>query len=99
MQIFANRLRERRLAAGYTQQSFASVLGIGERRYAHWETGRFRPPIDMLPVMCARLGTTPDYLLGVSDESRSSQAQTARIAQIEQQINILHQELRNIARK
>jgi transcriptional regulator with XRE-family HTH domain len=54
------RLRERR---GLTQAELASRIGVHRVTIATWETGRYRPSIDLLPKLAKALGIQVTELL------------------------------------
>ena len=55
-------LASRRMAAGYTQQTFADALGIQRPRLTMWEIGYSCPTADWLPWIAELLGCTIDEL-------------------------------------
>jgi len=73
MSNFSKRLRSLRKGRGYTQETFASAIGVQSRRYAHWEQGTYEPPLDVLVKICIRLETTSDYLLCITDDPKHEQ--------------------------
>lgn len=42
----------------------ADGLGIAQQTYAHYEVGRIRMPVSLLPEIAQMLGVTTDDLLG-----------------------------------
>jgi transcriptional regulator with XRE-family HTH domain len=54
------RLRERR---GLTQAELAAAIGVHRVTVATWETGRFRPSVDMLPRLAKLLDVDVAELL------------------------------------
>lgn len=69
MKAFSARLRERAKALGLSSSDVARKLGLSERRYSHYVTGAREPDLAMLVSIAKALGTTPDQLLGVTEES------------------------------
>lgn len=63
-----DRLQESRVKAGYTQESFATALGIEKKQISRWETGSVIPGSDRLARMAELLAISSDYLLGLSDD-------------------------------
>jgi DNA-binding XRE family transcriptional regulator len=47
-----------------TQQEMADALGVSQQVYAHYEVGRVRIQISLLPALVGMLGTTVPTLLG-----------------------------------
>jgi len=67
MDIFAKRLSERAKQLGISNAEAARRVGLEERRYAHYASGRREPDLATLKSISEALGTTPNWLLGVVD--------------------------------
>lgn len=67
MELFANRLKERARQLGISNSEVARRVGLEERRYGHYTTGRNEPDLETLKQIADVLGTTPNWLLGVDD--------------------------------
>lgn len=67
MELFAKRLHERAKQLGISNAEAARRVGLDERRYAHYASGRREPDLETLKAIAKRLGTTPNWLLGVSE--------------------------------
>ena len=65
MDIFAKRLQERAKQLGISNAAAARRIGLDERRYAHYASGRREPDLATLVNIAQILGTTPNWLLGV----------------------------------
>ena len=64
MNIFAKRLKAAREASGHeTAKDFATILGVDEDRYRHWERGTAQPNLTMVVRICRYLRVEPNYLL------------------------------------
>lgn len=50
---------------GYTQQALADELGIAQQTLAHYEVGRLRMPVTLLPAFARLFGISADTLLGL----------------------------------
>jgi len=75
--LFGEKLRQLRLANGYTQEKIASELGITARAYQNYEAGRVYPKSSaVLGKAAAIFNVTADYLL--SDEDRYIMDASAR---------------------
>ena len=61
---FSKRLRDIRIANGYTQEEFSKSLGINRDRYAKYELGISEAPYYVLLRMCKLTGTSLDFLVG-----------------------------------
>lgn len=53
-----------RKAHGMTQQQLADALGIAQQTLAHYECGRSRTPVSMLPALADLLTLSFDELMG-----------------------------------
>ncbi len=60
------RLAHLRQEAGLTQQAMAAELGVAQQTLAHYEVGRLRLPVVLVPKLAARFGVPTDVLLGVA---------------------------------
>lgn len=58
------RLAEARKAAGLTQTQLAEQLGIAQQTLAHYEMGRLRIAVALLPPLVKLLGITVEELMG-----------------------------------
>ena len=66
MEKFAKRLRDRAKQLGISNAEAARRAGLDERRYAHYASGRREPDLATLVKIADTLGTTPNWLLGVT---------------------------------
>lgn len=62
---FGDKLREKRIANGYTQKELANRLGISVSCYAGYEQGYREPDFKTLVKICKELKVKSDYLLGI----------------------------------
>jgi transcriptional regulator with XRE-family HTH domain len=58
------RVAEARKAAGLTQTQLAEQLGIAQQTLAHYEMGRLRIAVALLPPLAKALGVTVEELMG-----------------------------------
>jgi transcriptional regulator with XRE-family HTH domain len=58
------RIAKLRKEQGLSQQSVADKLGIAQQSYAHYEVGRVRMPLWMLPQIALLFGVSADELIG-----------------------------------
>jgi transcriptional regulator with XRE-family HTH domain len=68
MEIFAKRLRERAKQLGISNSEAARRIGLDERRYAHYVSGRSEPNLMILKRISEGLDTTPNWLLGITSK-------------------------------
>ena len=71
MDIFANRLRERAQQLGISNSEAARRIGLEEGRYGHYISGRREPDLATFKRIAEVLGTTPNWLLGISEEQEN----------------------------
>lgn len=58
------RLAEARRASGLTQTQLAEQLGIAQQTLAHYEMGRLRVAVALMPPLARILGVTVEELMG-----------------------------------
>lgn len=73
MEKFASNLRKRAEELGISNAEAARRSGLSERRYGNYVTGRREPDLATLVRIAETLETTPNDLLGISDEPVLSQ--------------------------
>jgi transcriptional regulator with XRE-family HTH domain len=64
---YRERIRELRKESSFTQQKIADILGIGQRTYADYESGKTRIPVDSLLILARLYNVSLDYITGASD--------------------------------
>lgn len=57
------RLKQARLAQAMTQAELAEKLGIAQQTLAHYEVGRLRVPVSLLPILAQTLRLSFDEIL------------------------------------
>ena len=67
MDILAKKLKEKADRLGISNAAVARLVGLEERRYAHYAAGRREPDLKTLTMIANALNTTPNDLLGVED--------------------------------
>ena len=60
------RIRELRLAAGFSQVELAEKLGVSKQSVSNWENDNIQPSIDMLVKLSKIFNVSTDYLLGLT---------------------------------
>ena len=68
--MYFPRLLDLRQDADKTQTEIATVLGIDQRVYSNYETGKREIPVRYLIVLADYYGTTIDYMVGRSRQMR-----------------------------
>lgn len=66
MDTFARKLKERAEQLGISNAEAARRCDLDERRYAHYVSGRREPDLATLVKIAQKLGTTPNWLLGLT---------------------------------
>ena len=66
MDVFAKKLQERATHLGISNAEAAWRSGLDGRRYRHYSSGRREPDLATLVRIAEALGTTPNWLLGVT---------------------------------
>ena len=66
--VFVNRLELRMRAKWMTQRALATAIGVQRQTVSLYMLGRSRPDTDRLILIAKALGTTPNYLLGFTDD-------------------------------
>lgn len=66
-----SRLRDMRLEKGYTQLQMQQMTGIDQSDYSKIETGKRYYTVEQCKRIAVALGTSTDYLLGLTDEKRA----------------------------
>ena len=61
-------IRSSRLKAGLTQPQLASMIGVQKNYVTHWEAGRARPDLNIVPALCDALGISIPAFFGVAGD-------------------------------
>lgn len=72
MDVFAKKLKERAEQLGISNAEAARRCDLDERRYAHYASGRREPDLATLVKIAQRLGTTPNWLLGLASDGEAA---------------------------
>ena len=65
-----SRLRELRKKKGYTQVKMQMLTGIDQSAYSKLEIGKRNLSFEQCKVLAVTLGTSMDYLAGLTDDPR-----------------------------
>lgn len=68
--MYFPRLRDLREDADKTQKEIAAVLGIDQRVYSNYETGKREIPVRYVIQLAKYYHTSTDYLLGLTSRSK-----------------------------
>src|SRR5688572_2973292 len=78
------RIAQLRKEQGLSQQALADALGLAQQTIAHYEGGRIRMPISLLPEVAQLFGVTTDELLGRKSGAAGKPGCIARTDRLEQ---------------
>lgn len=78
MDALARALRARAKGLGLSHAAIARRIGVSERRYAHYVTGRNEPDLATLVRIAKALQTSPNELLGFAAEAKRSKRSLLR---------------------
>ena len=68
--MYYPRLRDLREDADKTQKEIAALLGIDQRVYSNYETGKREIPTRFVISLARLYNTSTDYILGMTNETR-----------------------------
>ena len=64
---YRERIKELRKNAGLTQEKVCEDLGMLQRTYSDYESGRIKLPIDRLIELARYYDVSMDYICGITD--------------------------------
>ncbi len=88
-QGLGQRLATFRKAQGLTQQQLAEMMDISQQTMAHYEVGRLRVAVAMLPELAKVLGIAVEELIGTP--STASKNKRGPAPRLQQQIELIQQ--------
>ena len=65
--VVCARIKYYRTKQGMEQKQLAELIGVKPSAVSNWETGRSRPDVNLLPVICKTLGITLNQLFRIND--------------------------------
>lgn len=71
MEIFRQRLKDKRLSMGLTQEVLGNKVGVSKQSVCKYEKGIIEPTFDTLIKLAVALDCSTDYLLGLEVVSKS----------------------------
>jgi transcriptional regulator with XRE-family HTH domain len=89
MDIFAKNLKNRAEELGLSNAEVARRVGLSERRYAHYVSGRNEPDLALLVKISGLLRTTPNDLLGFGSRQVESTKRSILFDRLSITANIL----------
>lgn len=76
------RIAQFRKEQNITQTQLAEILGIAQQTLAHYEVGRLRASVSMLPIMARALSVSIEELIGEqAEDSKGKRGSTPRLEQ------------------
>lgn len=72
MSVFSENLRKRVALLGLSGAEAARKVGVTERSFAFYLSGRNEPKLPLLAKIARTFGTTPNELLGFGDDQKPS---------------------------
>lgn len=75
------RIAQLRKEQGLSQQALADALGLAQQTIAHYEGGRIRMPISLLPEVAQLFGVSTDELLGRKSGLAGKRGPTSKMHQ------------------
>ena len=83
------RIAKFRKAQNLTQQQLAETLGISQQTMAHYEGGRLRVAVVMLPALAKAVGVTVEELL--QEETGANKSKRGPASKLQQQVEQISQ--------
>ncbi len=68
--MFYPRLRDLREDHDLVQKQVAAILGIDQRVYSNYETGKREIPTRFVAILAKHYKTSTDYILGLTNEPK-----------------------------
>ena len=65
---YNERIRDLRVDADMSQEKIAKLLGVGQRTYCDYESGKTRIPVERLIILAEFYDVDMDYICGVTEE-------------------------------
>jgi transcriptional regulator with XRE-family HTH domain len=83
------RVAQLRQQAGMSQQTVADQIGIAQQTLAHYEVGRLRMPVSLLPKLAELFGVPGDELLGLNGSRAGKRGPTPLLQKQIERLNRL----------
>jgi len=88
-QEFGQRIAQYRKAQNLTQQQLAKILSISQQTMAHYEGGKLRVAVVMLPPLAKAIGVTVEELL--QEEANATKSKRGPASKLQQQVEQISQ--------
>lgn len=86
MRLKPERLAARRTALGLSQEELGSIVGISQKQISKYENGDSDAKGENLAALARSLGTTTDWLLGLTDNPNVPLRDVTDLAEDERQL-------------
>jgi transcriptional regulator with XRE-family HTH domain len=86
-----SRIAQLRKQRSITQVQLSATLGIAQQTLAHYEGGKLRLPISLLPALANALETSVEDLFGQPKAKSSTTAKRGPASKLEQQVQQIAQ--------
>jgi len=86
---FGKRIAEARLRAGLTQVELSKRLGVTQQVVATWERRNVALRAEQIRTLAETLGTTADYLIGISASWKGTKGPSGKVRQVFEQVSRL----------
>lgn len=83
------RIAEFRKAQDMTQTKLANALGIAQQTMAHYEVGRLRIPVSLLPTLATLLAVSVEDLIG--EPSKAAKGKRGPTPRLQRQVELITQ--------
>ena len=70
----SNQIKQRRIAAGISQEELAERIFISRQTLSNWETGKTQPDIETLTQLAQLFGVSTEYLIYGQEPVKESDA-------------------------
>ena len=97
-QMLGQRIRYIRESKHLSQSELAELIGTNQQQVSYWETGKYSPQADFVIQLAHVLQTTPNYLLGFTDDPAPG-APPAKLTDEEQELLDTYRKLPNRQRE
>ena len=88
-QVMGKRIAGFRKAQDMTQTQLANALGIAQQTMAHYEGGRLRIPVALLPMLATLLAVSVDELIG--EPAKATQGKRGPTPRLQRQVELINQ--------
>ena len=89
MREFSQQLKEIMDKRGMTQSELCELTGISKSALSQYLSGAFKPKQERTYLLAKALRTTPEYLMGLTDDPEGNQEEIEKIPQQDQMLEEL----------